>query len=237
MLSSDAGRASAWSAIAVAHGEWSWATCRRTTPAEEAADVYQEVLTTAWRKIHAVPDDQDHALAWLLAVARRTLANHRRLEQPRLAATDRLAAELAAQHLREVSRPERSMRSGSGLRSWGRTTGDLTCRLGGLTTEQVGAVFGISPAAARKRLQRARERLSARMTRTGDRALDGRRRCPGTRQVARRSRLRAGQRRDNAIRVRGASRRSPSRAEGHPRLSAAGREPRPPRSGERRRAP
>src|SRR5689334_5697704 len=40
---------------------------RRTTPAEDAADVLQEVLTTAWRRIHDAPDDPDHALAWLLA--------------------------------------------------------------------------------------------------------------------------------------------------------------------------
>ena len=38
-------------AIAIAHGRMVLGyLARRTTPAEEAADVYQEVLTTAWRK-------------------------------------------------------------------------------------------------------------------------------------------------------------------------------------------
>lgn len=163
-------------AIAIAHGRMVLGyLARRTTPAEEAADVYQEVLTTAWRKIHVVPDDRDHALAWLLAVARRALANHRRSHTRRLAATDRLAAELATSVPAQGESPAALDAVREGLASVGDDDREILTLTywDGLTADQVAAVFGISPTAARKRLQRARERLSARMTRakgTDDRA-------------------------------------------------------------------
>jgi DNA-directed RNA polymerase specialized sigma24 family protein len=62
---------------------------RRTTPREDAADVYQEVLTTTWRKVHHAPEPDDEALAWMLAIARRTLANHRRSALGSLGEDDR----------------------------------------------------------------------------------------------------------------------------------------------------
>ena len=111
-------------AIAIAHGRVVLSyLVRRTTPAEEAADVYQEVLTTAWRKIHAVPDDQDHALAWLLAVARRP-GQPPPVERPS-ARAPRIGwpPSWPGRRLPEVSRPQRSMRSGRGSRRWGTTTG------------------------------------------------------------------------------------------------------------------
>jgi RNA polymerase sigma factor (sigma-70 family) len=140
---------------------------RRTTPVEEAADVYQETLTTAWRKVHDCPDDAYHQVAWLLSIARRTLANHRRARGRRLAATQRLHDEL-----------------GAGLQA-GRLVGanpaddldhvrDAVAALGGddrevllltywegLTCEQSALVLGVRPATARKRLERARRRVAA----------------------------------------------------------------------------
>lgn len=50
------------------------AYARRRTP-EEAADVVSEVFLTAWRRLDEVPADE---LPWLLAVARRVIANSRR---------------------------------------------------------------------------------------------------------------------------------------------------------------
>lgn len=69
---------------------------RRVTPREEAADVWQLTLTRVWRKIDKVPRADDEALPWLFAEAHGELANHRRGQARRLAATDRLRAELAA---------------------------------------------------------------------------------------------------------------------------------------------
>jgi RNA polymerase sigma factor (sigma-70 family) len=137
---------------------------RRTTPVEDAADVYQDTLTTAWRKVHSTPEDPDHQLAWLLAIARRTLANHRRTRTRRLAATQRLVHELAA------GLPEGDSAGGGGLDhvhdalaglcSDDREVLTLTY-WDGLTCEQAAVVLGVRPATARKRLERARRRVAA----------------------------------------------------------------------------
>lgn len=134
---------------------------RRCEVREDAADVWQQVLTTAWRKIYAVPSDEEAALGWLIAVARRELANHRRSASRRHASTERLRSALAtlpaaaeeASHLDNVrsalaalAEPDRELVM---LTYWDR-----------LTSEQAAAALGISGAAVRKRLQRARERLA-----------------------------------------------------------------------------
>ena len=157
-------------ALAVTHGRRVLTyLARRTTPAEEAADVYQEVLTTAWRKIHQVPEDDEHALAWLLAVARRALANHRRARTRRLAATERLGEELA------TTPPALGDPAGGldlvreALEAMGADDREVLTLTywEGLTAEQVAVVLGISAPAARKRIQRARDRISARMAAEG----------------------------------------------------------------------
>jgi RNA polymerase sigma-70 factor (ECF subfamily) len=138
---------------------------RRTSPREDAADVYQEVLTTTWRKVHTAPEAADEAVAWMLAIARRTLANHRRASGRRLAATDRLRDELLA------SAPEREGVGGddrvddvrSALAGLGEDDREvlLLTYWEGLSSDQVAAVVGAGAATTRKRLQRARERLAA----------------------------------------------------------------------------
>lgn len=158
--------------IATTHGHRVLAyLARRTSPVEDAADVYQEVLTTVWRKIHSAPDDEEHCLAWLLAIARRTLANHRRSQARRLAATQRLRGELTAYLLAQegvgshgalgamVDTQVDAVRSAlAGLGGDDREVLTLTY-WDGLTSDQVAVVVGTSAAATRKRLQRARQRL------------------------------------------------------------------------------
>lgn len=136
---------------------------RRTTPREDAADVYQEVLTTTWRKVHHAPEVQGEALAWMLAIARRTLANHRRSTGRRLAATDRLRHELAASLPSEgAGGDDRVDEVRSALADLGEDDREvlLLTYWEGLTSEQVAAVVGAGAAATRKRIQRARERLA-----------------------------------------------------------------------------
>lgn len=144
---------------------------RRTTPREDAADVYQAVLTTTWRKIHKVPestagvDGGDAALGWMLAVARRELANFRRSASRRLAATDRLRGELTAY----AAGANASGAEGDGhdsvhdalalLDADDREIVTLTY-WDGLTSAQVAAATGLSASAVRKRLERARQRLA-----------------------------------------------------------------------------
>ena len=139
---------------------------RRCEVREDAADVWQQVLTTTWRKIYAVPSDDEAALGWLIAVARRELANHRRSASRRHASTERLRAALATtggavgqgDHIDEVrsalavlSEPDRELVM---LTYWDR-----------LTSDQAAAVIGISATAARKRLQRARNQLATMLIR------------------------------------------------------------------------
>jgi len=140
---------------------------RRTDPAADAADVYQAVLVTAWRKIGQLPEDPEHALGWLLAVARRELANHRRGSLRRIAATDRLrdhlttsldgapgiCADSRAQALEEaLTSLDPGEREILTLVYWDRLSGT-----------ELAAALDISEPAARKRLQRARASLTARL--------------------------------------------------------------------------
>ncbi|EAQ00758.1 putative sigma factor [Janibacter sp. HTCC2649] len=144
---------------------------RRTTPREDAADVYQAVLTTTWRKIHKVPESTpgveggDAALGWMLAVARRELANHRRSASRRLAATDRLRGELTAYPMQgngtaaEGDGHDHVHDAVAGLDADDREIVTLTY-WDGLTSAQVAAATGLSASAVRKRLERARQRLA-----------------------------------------------------------------------------
>jgi len=63
---------------------------RRRALADDAADVFAETLLVIWRRIDDVPDEP---IAWCIAVARNTLANHRRSNMRR----DRLADRVATQ--------------------------------------------------------------------------------------------------------------------------------------------
>jgi RNA polymerase sigma factor (sigma-70 family) len=130
---------------------------RRASPQDVAADLFQQVLVTTWSRIARVPDEDEAALCWMLATARRHLANHHRAEHRRLAGTDRL---------RDTIRVLQPTDPGDGqlIEAVDQLPPDdlELVRLvywDDLSTEQAGAVLGIRPATARKRLQRARSRV------------------------------------------------------------------------------
>ncbi|HEY9408236.1 MAG TPA: sigma-70 family RNA polymerase sigma factor [Jiangellaceae bacterium] len=129
---------------------------RRTDQREDAADLLAEVLTTAWRRIDAVPPDPDDALPWLLGVARKTLANHQRGVRRRQALADWLRDHLGAAVTPAPGEDALAVRQ-----VLGRLDPD-DCELltltawDGLTAEQASAVVKVSAAAVRKRLERAR---------------------------------------------------------------------------------
>ncbi|WP_432943538.1 RNA polymerase sigma factor [Kribbella sp. CA-253562] len=60
---------------------------RRVTNRDDVDDLVAETFLVAWRRLDDVPAGPN-ALPWLYAVARRTLANHRRREDRRSALTE-----------------------------------------------------------------------------------------------------------------------------------------------------
>jgi RNA polymerase sigma-70 factor (ECF subfamily) len=69
---------------------------RRRAPEDVARDVAAETFLVAWRRLDVVPDEQ---IPWLIAVARRTLANHRRSARRRLSLHAKLENE---RHITEM---------------------------------------------------------------------------------------------------------------------------------------
>ncbi|MHC9046128.1 RNA polymerase sigma factor [Microbacterium saperdae] len=65
---------------------------RRSTP-HDAADLLGETLLIAWRRVSAVPVDDQEARMWLFGVARRVLTTSRRSGVRRQALADRLREE------------------------------------------------------------------------------------------------------------------------------------------------
>lgn len=141
---------------------------RRVSPREDAADLFQQTLITAWRKIAAVPDRDDEALAWLLAVARGELANHHRAGQRRSAAAQRLRDLLATSpHPSSAGAVDLVHDALADLDPLDREIVTLTY-WEGLTSDQVATVIGSRPATVRKRLQRTRFRLAVTLGATTD---------------------------------------------------------------------
>lgn len=144
--------------VAKLHGERLMGYLVRRVAADEAPDVAAQVLTTAWRRVRLMPDGEEEALWWLLAIAQRTLANHRRGLIRRQAVAERLRA------IRVTVTPP----DGEIFDLLGEALGQLAdddrelIRLvywDGLSTRGAGEILGIGDAAARKRLQRARDGL------------------------------------------------------------------------------
>lgn len=71
---------------------------RRTTTAEDAADILGETLAAAWRRVDDLPDDDTRARMWLFTTARHTLTNHRRGRRRADDLTARLRLEVQAAH-------------------------------------------------------------------------------------------------------------------------------------------
>ena len=132
---------------------------RRRAAAEAVDDLVEETFLVAWRRLDQIPAAE---LPWLLGVARRVLATHRRGARRRHALALRLgqsslSSEAAATtgpdipdlHLRAaLSRLSAKDREALTLVAWD-----------GLSPQQASQVLGDSPAAFRVRLHRARRRL------------------------------------------------------------------------------
>lgn len=130
---------------------------RRVADPADAADVVTETFLVAWRRLEEVPEG-DQARPWLFGVARKVLANLHRGERRRHALAERLWASLpdaAPQDDTEFSTVEAAM---------SRLTDDDQELLRLLAWDQlsrgeIALALGVSRAAVRVRLHRARGRL------------------------------------------------------------------------------
>ena len=138
---------------------------RRCPSRQDAEDVAAETFTVAWRRLHELPPG-DRTRLWLFGTARLVRLNHRRerhrrdglLRRVRGASPDRVADEPGS-HMESSERIRRALtqlperdREVLQLHVWEE-----------LTAEQISQVLEVSPAAVWKRLQRARDRLAARL--------------------------------------------------------------------------
>jgi RNA polymerase sigma-70 factor (ECF subfamily) len=134
---------------------------RRTSTPQDAADAVADTFLVAWRRLGDLPAGEAET-PWLLATARRVLSNQRRGERRFVELRARLAAEIAT---RRLSVDVSSGADDRGIAdAFTRLTPDERDILGmsaweGLSSEQIGAVLGCSPGAARTRLHRARRHL------------------------------------------------------------------------------
>jgi len=146
---------------------------RRTSNADDAADVIADTFLTAWRRLDNLPAGEA-ARPWLYGVARRALANHHRGERRRVALGERLRSELAASAFGEfgacnVAPPAGTEVIAAAFRGLpGRDREILSLAAWeSLDAGQIAVVLGCSRNAARIRLHRARRRLALAMRDSG----------------------------------------------------------------------
>jgi RNA polymerase sigma-70 factor (ECF subfamily) len=128
---------------------------RRSSPAM-ADEVVADVFLVVWRRLDRVPEQP---LPWLLAVARKTLANRRRAEGRAAALRDRLV------DLHRPVEPESETVDGrlfTALASLGDRDRELLLLIAweGLEQAEVAAALGVRRTTVAMRLHRARRRLA-----------------------------------------------------------------------------
>ncbi|MFJ7962887.1 RNA polymerase sigma factor [Streptomyces sp. NPDC096324] len=146
-------------ALYTAHADRVLAYLLHRTDRETAQDILSETFVLAWRKSVSVPDD---ALPWLLASARRLLANRVRSDQRHRALTKRLAVMADRTEATEIgdaigTRAEVAAAL-SALSEQDREVLVLSAWYG-LTAKQAAVVMGCTATAFAVRLHRARKRF------------------------------------------------------------------------------
>lgn len=135
---------------------------RRTPVRADAADVFADVLTVAWRRVDELPEADDEAAAWLFGIARNVLLNDRRRRDRHDALTDRLAQLLSRPTPSdEEHQSTEALAVRRALERLSPADRELVTLSGweGLSADEIGAVVGATPGAVRQRLVRARARL------------------------------------------------------------------------------
>lgn len=137
---------------------------RRRVAPEDAADLFADTMTTAWRRVRTMPTDQQAARMWLFRVAHNCLLNHLRGERRRRRLSNRLRETLASLP------PEPEADSGYEVRD---AIGRLDPRLAeivrlvhwdGFTLQQVAELMEVPASTVRNHHQRAKAQLRAALT-------------------------------------------------------------------------
>lgn len=137
--------------------------CRRRLAPSDAEDVAADVFAVAWRRLEAVPEGEA-AKAWLLAVAYKTIGNHRRGSTRRSFLGGKLAAQRAGEPETpetRVTRREDDLRLVASLENLSASDQEIL-RLATwdkVSHAQIGVILGIRDDAVSQRLSRARSRL------------------------------------------------------------------------------
>jgi len=142
---------------------------RRTTTAEDAADIVAETFTIAWRRLDSVPDGES-ALLWLFATARNVTANQYRRHKRGGELVERLGNELRdALSMALLPQEENTLAAARVLERLSVEDRDILMLVGwdGFSAADLGTLIGCSPTAARIRLHRARSRLVVELAREG----------------------------------------------------------------------
>ncbi|MDX3133603.1 sigma-70 family RNA polymerase sigma factor [Streptomyces europaeiscabiei] len=152
-------------ALYTAHADRVLAYLLHRTDRETAQDILSETFVLAWRKSGSVPDD---ALPWLLASARRLLANRVRSDQRHRALTERMAAMAdrteAAEIGEAIGTRAEVFAAMSALSEQDREVLVLSAWYG-LSAKQAAVVAGCTATAFAVRLHRARKRFRAALAR------------------------------------------------------------------------
>lgn len=136
---------------------------RRTTSAEDAADLLGDTLLVIWRREGSIPTDETEARMWMFGIARRVLSGHHRTRSRRDALSERLGTTLAMAvqlHADPTSDPD-------GLREAIATLPDLDREIvrlvywDGFTLAEAAGIMRMRPATVRSRMARARAKLKA----------------------------------------------------------------------------
>jgi len=133
---------------------------RRVGRGEDAADLLAETMMTAWRRVRALPHDDEGARMWLFTIARNVLGNADRTERRRWRLANRLRV-----MLEPADAPGAD--EGHEVRdAVDRLSPDLAelvklVHWDGFTVAQAADILGIPASTARTRHQRAKEELRA----------------------------------------------------------------------------
>jgi RNA polymerase sigma-70 factor, ECF subfamily len=149
-------------ALFAQHGQAVRAYVLRRVERSTADDIVSDVFVVAFRRSEEIPDD---ALPWLLATARRVLANHRRSTGRREALTAELSVLHPSQWHDEIAGEPQLLSALARLSDRDREV-LLLVAWEDLDPASAAAALGCSRATFAVRLHRARRRLAAAMAQT-----------------------------------------------------------------------